>query len=223
MKKVIFLIPARSGSSVKEKNIKIYKNKPLIFHSIDVALKSKFSQRIIVSTDSKKIASISENYGAEIPFLRDKYSDDNSTVSQVTVDALKNLNIKKGTVVQLLPNCPLRNKNDIILSLNNFKKKSHKTQLSCFKYGWMNPWWAHKKVKNKYVSIFPKALKKRSQDLNDLYCPTGAIWISDIEILLKYKTFYNPFHTFFPLSIKASIDIDDKDDLMMAKSYLHIK
>ena len=34
--------------------------------------------RIIVSTDSKKIASISENYGAEIPFLRDKYSDDNS-------------------------------------------------------------------------------------------------------------------------------------------------
>ena len=51
MKKVIFLIPARSGSSVKEKNIKIYKNKPLIFHSIDVALKSKFSQRIIVSTD----------------------------------------------------------------------------------------------------------------------------------------------------------------------------
>ena len=222
--KFIAVIPARKGSKrIKNKNIINFYNKPLIAWTIESAIKSKVFDKIIVSTDSKKIASISENYGAEIPFLRDKYSDDNSTVSQVTVDALKNLNIKKGTVVQLLPNCPLRNKNDIILSLNNFKKKSHKTQLSCLKYGWMNPWWAHKKVKNKYVSIFPKALKKRSQDLNDLYCPTGAIWISDIEILLKYKTFYNPFHTFFPLSIKASIDIDDKDDLMMARSYFHIK
>ena len=77
---IITVIPARSGSkSIKDKNIIPYKGKPLIYYSIRAALKSKFINRVIVSTDSNKYKKISIKLGAEVPFLRPKkYSTDNS-------------------------------------------------------------------------------------------------------------------------------------------------
>ena len=56
--KILGIIPARSGSKgVKNKNIKLLKNKPLIFWTIKTALKSKLT-KVIVSTDSLKIKNI---------------------------------------------------------------------------------------------------------------------------------------------------------------------
>ena len=69
----IAIIPARSGSKrIKNKNIKLFFGKPLLFYSIQIALKSKLFDRVIVSTDSKKIAKLAKSFGAEAPFLRQK-------------------------------------------------------------------------------------------------------------------------------------------------------
>ena len=78
---IISIIPARSNSKrIKNKNIAKYKNKPLIAHSILQSIKSKYVNRTIVSTDSKKYANIAKKYGAEVPFLRPKnISKDSST------------------------------------------------------------------------------------------------------------------------------------------------
>ena len=80
-KKIIALIPARSGSErVKNKNIKILKNLPLIAYTIRSAINSKIFDKIIVSTDSKKYSNISKKFGADVPFLRPKkISKSNST------------------------------------------------------------------------------------------------------------------------------------------------
>ncbi len=70
---IIAVIGARGGSkSIPQKNIKLFCGKPLIAWTIEGALKSKYIDRIIVSTDSPKIAAIAKKYGAEIPFLRPK-------------------------------------------------------------------------------------------------------------------------------------------------------
>ena len=61
-KTILALIPARSGSnSIKNKNIKIYKGKPLLAHSILIAKRSSFIDKIIVSTDSKNIKKFQKN------------------------------------------------------------------------------------------------------------------------------------------------------------------
>ena len=53
-KKIIALIPARSGSErLKDKNIKNINGKPLLYYSIKSALKSKIFDEVVVSTDSK--------------------------------------------------------------------------------------------------------------------------------------------------------------------------
>ena len=58
--------------------------------------KSRIFDRIIVSTDSKKIASISKRCGAEIPFRRPKFiSDDYTSGASVITHSVKFL-IKEG-------------------------------------------------------------------------------------------------------------------------------
>ena len=75
------LIPARGGSkSIPKKNIKKYKDFPLLVHSILAAKKIRGITKVIVSTDCPNIKKIAIQYGAEVPFLRpDSISGDLST------------------------------------------------------------------------------------------------------------------------------------------------
>jgi CMP-N-acetylneuraminic acid synthetase len=69
--KTLAFIPARGGSvRVPNKNIKLLGGKPLISYTIECAKRSKYINRIIVSTDDKDIARIAKRYGAEVPFVR---------------------------------------------------------------------------------------------------------------------------------------------------------
>ena len=79
------LIPARKGSKgIPNKNIVDSFGKPLIYWTIEKALKSNCFDSIIVSTDSVEIAEISMDYGAEVPYLRPKnISCDNATRNDV--------------------------------------------------------------------------------------------------------------------------------------------
>ncbi len=93
----IAIIPARAGSErIKKKNIKIFHGKPIIAWSIQEALKSKLFKKVIVSTDSKKIAKIAKTFGAEVPFLRPKnISNDTAITSRVLIHAVSKIETKK--------------------------------------------------------------------------------------------------------------------------------
>ena len=68
---ILAIIPARGGSKgVYRKNLKNLNGKPLIGYTIEAAKKSKYIDRVVVSTDDAEIAEVSEKYGAEIPCLR---------------------------------------------------------------------------------------------------------------------------------------------------------
>ena len=138
----------------------------MIAWTIIAAKKTKAFKRIIVSTDNIKIAKIAKKYGAEVPFLRDKFFDDISPVSKATIYELNRASNhwkeKYDIVVQLMANCPLRNHYDIKNSLNRFITRKRKFQISCFKFGWMNPWWSFKLDRNKVGKpLFPTNVKKR--------------------------------------------------------------
>ena len=65
MKKVVAIIPARSGSKRLAKNILRFNNKPLIIWTIEAALKSRMIDKIIVSSNCKIIKKISYRYKKE--------------------------------------------------------------------------------------------------------------------------------------------------------------
>ena len=141
----ICIIPARSKSvRIKNKNIINFFEKPIIAYAIDVAKKSKLFKKIIVSTDSKKIAKIAINYGAEVPFLRSKKLSDNyTTTTDVIIDSIKKISSKNDTFCCCIyPTAVLINKNDLIMSFKKIKKlnadllvaiaRYHNSPLRCF-------------------------------------------------------------------------------------------
>ena len=73
-KEILVIIPARGGSKrISNKNIRNFLGKPLIAHTILQAKSNKLIDRVIVDTDSPKIASVAKKYGAEAPYLRPKH------------------------------------------------------------------------------------------------------------------------------------------------------
>jgi len=225
----IAIILARGGSKrLPRKNLLDFFGKPLIAWTIEAALESGCFEKVVVSTDDTEIAETAVMYGAEAPFLRNSAADDFSTSSQATyVGLMQSLEYwphEYETVVQLMANCPLRDSNDIVASINSFEMNNAPSQISCFKYGWMNPWWAAK-IDSKGIPhrIFETTKNIRSQDLPNLYGPTGAIWISKVDDFLVSKDFYMKGHRFEELSLVSSMDIDDESDFEMAKALYILK
>ena len=79
------IIPARSGSKrIKNKNIKNFYSKPIIFYAIDALKKSNLFSKIYVSTDSNKIRNLVNKKNLNIKELRPKkLASDNSPTMQV--------------------------------------------------------------------------------------------------------------------------------------------
>ncbi len=228
-KKSIAIILARGGSKrLPNKNILKLNNRPLIAWSIEAAINSEQFDRVLVSTDDKKILDIAKKYKAEAPFLRLKAADDYSPSSLATYYALlqaeKFWGEKYEFVAQLMANCPLRTSEDIKKSIKAFKKNKSPSQISCFRYGWMNPWWAVKlNKKGKPYKIFDRFSKKRSQDLPKLFCPSGALWIAKRNNFITQKDFYMRGHRFQELNWISALDIDVREDLEMANVCLKLR
>ncbi len=221
--KNIALIPARGGSKrIPKKNIVKFSGKPMIAWTIEAAVQSKRFEKVVVSTDDPEISYVAQQYGAEVPFLREEDADDFTPISTATLNySIRLQNIWEeeiDVVTQLMANCPLRTSEVIITFLDKFDELGAPFLLSCFKFGWMNPWWSLRKTETgEYEPMFPKALSVRSQDLDDLYCPTGSIWMAKLSSLEKDGTFYGNGYRFSEIPWESAIDIDDWSDLEFAK------
>ena len=161
----ICLIPARIGSKrIKEKNILNFYGKPLIYYSINNAIKSKIFDKIYVSTDSKKIKKIVEIYNAEVPYLRPKtLSNDEAIDNKVINFHLKKVKEKITYLCYLYPTSPMLRPKDLVNSFNFFKKKKINYLLSVKKF--------EKKNEKKILNIFSQKKKEKSKfiDIGQFY------------------------------------------------------
>ncbi len=210
-KKIIALIPARSGSErVKNKNIKILKNLPLIAYTIRSAINSKIFDKIIVSTDSKKYSNISKKFGADVPFLRPKkIAKSNSTDYEwvnFTIKKLLKIEKKKYTHFFILrPTSPFRTSKTIIRAWKLFNKVKTADSLRAIELCKQSP---YKMWTEKRNFIIPLLKKKKFEQpfynmqfksLPKIYVQNASLEISKISVLDKFKTITGkkiiPFYT----------------------------
>lgn len=215
------IIPARGGSKrIPKKNIHPFRARPLLAWTVEAALESGCFSRVVVSTDDEEIARVAREWGAEVPFLRQRAADDQASASAATLAAIDQCEghwkTTWDTVVQLFAVCPLRTSRHIRDAMEAFGSSSADFLLSAYRFHWTNPWWACTiDAQGVPTRLFPDAYV-RSQDLPSLYGPTGAIWIADVPALRRAGTFYGPGHVYWPMDWKAAVDIDTVEDLEMA-------
>ena len=220
---ILGIIPARSSSKeILCKNIQKLNNKPLLAYSIVAAKKSKLVNRVIVSTDDQKIASIAKNFGAEVPFLRPKkLSQDTTPTLDVIIHSLNYLSkyesYKPNIVTLLQPTTPLRTENEIDSSIKLLKKTKsdivlgvQKIKTHPFRAFWL---------KRKYLKPFKTNFLKyhQRQKFPIYYYPTGSIYTFWYKNLKKYDHIYGP--KIYPLILdnEINIDIDKLFDLFIAE------
>lgn len=225
----IAIILARGGSKrLPRKNVLPLGGRPMLAWSVSAAIDARCFDRVLVSTDDAEIAALARGLGAEAPFLRDMAADDHAPSSEATRVALRQAEAHWGerynTVAQLMANCPLRSAQDTREAMETFEASSAPAQISAFRFGWMNPWWAARwQADGQPDWLFPEARVARSQDLPPLYCPSGALWLAQRDAFLEGGSFYLPGHTLHPMHWMSAMDIDDEADLAMAEACLALR
>ncbi len=217
---MLAIIPARGGSKgVKNKNIKLLENKPLIAHTIIEAKKSKNIDRIIVSTDSEEIAEISLKYGAEVPFLRpSNISLDNSPILENYKFALKNLE-KNGSdyksFVALQPTSPFRNSEDIDKAVNLFLNNNVDSVISFVKENHPIEWNRLVRKDKTFFELMKSPIYNR-QNYNEIFRFNGAVYVFKKSLIMMNKI-YSENSMAYIMPESRSLDIDTEDDFLFAE------
>lgn len=225
----IAFIPARSGSKrIKNKNILIFKGKPLISYSVIAAIKSKIFNRVIVVTDSNRYANIAKSFGAEVPFLRPKkISLDNSPDIEWVKYAIKNLNLKNNDIFSILrPTNPFRTHKTIQRAWHLFQKykkqihslraiemcKQHPGKMWTLNGSFIKP------LLNKKIKGTPYH-SNQFKVLPPVYVQNASLEISFVNNVLKKNSISgNKIIPFFTKGLEG-FDINNKEDLVLLKNY----
>jgi len=225
--KVLGIIPARSGSKgIPGKNIAVIGSKPLIAWTIEIAKQAKNLDKIIVSTDSEKYASICKNYNVEVPFLRPpELSSDEATSEDVVIHTLKwmkkNEHYQPDYILYLQPTSPLRTADDIDQSINIAKEKNAYSVVSVELTN-RHPYFMKKIDSDGLISHYEKQVfpTPRRQELEPIYVLNGAIFLISTKIILDNKSWYGEKCYSYIMPPERSLEIDTPWDLHIANLLL---
>lgn len=222
-KKIIAIIPARGGSKgIPNKNIVDLCGKPLIQYSIDAAQNSKYIDKVIVSTDSEKIAEVSRKCGANVPFLRpESISGDVARSSDVVIHGIDFLKENYGDeydyVILLQPTSPLRTAKHIDKAIE-LCINSDSSSLVSVKEVNENPIIMRTIENNKLNEVLKfDGDNLRRQDLPKFYIFNGAIYITTVDFIKDNMVFVDDNTLPFIMEEQVSIDIDNMIDLKVVE------
>lgn len=227
--KLVALIPARSGSErLKNKNIKILNNKPLLAYSILAAKKTNLFEKIIVSTDSVKYKNIALKYGAEVPYLRKKMHSGSRSPDFYWVKDLLNYYEKNNYFFThffiLRPTNPFRTHRTIVRAWKKFCKYKCDSLRAVEKIKQRpEKMWT---LNRNFLSPYNKNLGKikgqpfynsQSKNFKKIYIQNASLEISKLFVLKKYKSITGKKIIPFFTKKYEGFDINDKQDFIEAK------
>lgn len=222
-KRVLAIIPARGGSKrLPGKNIMSFCGKPLIARTISQAMRSRYVDSVVVSTDDPKIARVAVKYGAEVPFVRPaKLSTDRATSVGVLLHCVKWME-RKGRqfdiIALLQATSPLRTEADIdgAIRLLSLKRATCIVSVCRAEH---NPLWTLRLGRSGSVKNFLKTKAAAgSAGRGAIYRLNGAVYAITCKELKGSKDFYRNRTYAYVMPAARSIDIDVKEDFMIAET-----
>ncbi|MCQ2084228.1 MAG: acylneuraminate cytidylyltransferase family protein [Bacteroidaceae bacterium] len=222
MDSLLVVIPARGGSKgLPGKNIRNLCGKPLICHSIDVARAITSDDNICVSTDSREIIDVVEQYNLKVPFLRPaEFATDSATTNDVLLHAIsyyENHGRHYKQILLLQPTSPLRTVNQVREAISMCRDdidmvvsvtKSHAPSVLCMDN------------EEGFVELVYNKQALGRQNLPVSYEFNGAIYVINVQNLKEKGLGGFTRRVKYVMPKESSIDIDDIYDFMLAENIL---
>jgi len=221
--RAVALVPARSGSGrLPDKNIRPLFGHPLLAYAITAARNAGVFDEVLLSSDSEAYLRIGEHYGAEAIRRPPELATSTADLIGVSIDALDHLaaqGYEPDILCLMMPCCPLRKSAEVRRHFEVFCAEDRTFQLSVMDYTFSYPEWA--------VDVDPDGAMRfhwgnevpgRSQELDRLYAPSGAVWLVRVSEFRKQRTFYGAPLYGEPMPTPDGIDIDTPEDFRLAQA-----
>jgi CMP-N-acetylneuraminic acid synthetase len=229
--KAIAFIFARGGSKgLPGKNTRLLGGKPLIAWSIERALQVDRISRVIVSTDSDEIASISKQFGAEVPFMRpaELAADDSSEWLSWRhgLEFLQNTTGRIPEVMVSVPTvAPLGKAIDIENCLNEYEKGLSDIVITVTK-AHRNPHFNMVRLNSDgsygLVNTIGSGITRR-QDAPTVYDMATICYVANSEFIMTHDSIFEGRVGAVHVPIERAIDIDTLLDFQIAEYLLNSK
>lgn len=217
--KILAVIPARGGSKgVVGKNIKPIAKKPLLAYTIEEAKKSKYIDRLVVSTEDEKIASVAKDFAAEVIRRPKELAQDDTPTPPVLLQVVNFLAQKENyfpdLVLLLSPTCPLRKAKHIDELIEKFLAKDYDCMISViFIY------------KHRYeitaddILLPVVADRPNRQQRKPVVLENGVIYLSTIDLIKQEKAVSGKIG-YYLMDDESSINIDEPIDFVIAEQLI---
>jgi len=219
----IFIFARKNSRGIKNKNLVKLKSKSLLFYSINIAKKIVKKENIYISSDNQKLEKFALKYG--INFIqRPKYLATSNSPEYLSwkhaINELKSKNINFDIFVSLPTTSPLRNKTDVLKTINKLNKKID-IVLTATKSS-RNPYFniVEKKKNGFYDVVTKKKNIFRRQDAPTTYDLNTVAFVSTPKYILNSKSIFDGRVQVNCTPLERSIDIDDKFDLKIAEKLM---
>lgn len=228
--KRLCIIPARSGSKrIKNKNIKNFHGKPMVYWPYKTAMKSNLFDEIHISTESASYIKILKEIKIHIKFKRPKslsndYTSSMAVLKHTVKEFIKN-NQYFDQIFFIYPCSPLIEVKDLLKAERVFRKLKIKTGIiSVGEFSSPIQWAYMLNTKNKISPLMPKYFNYRSQDLEQFYYDSGNFGIFDTDYILNsnFKNLHKEIYG-YKISKYKAIDIDDIEDWKIAEKLFNPK
>ncbi len=216
--KYVAFIPARKNSKrLKKKNILKISQKSLVDIAINSTKNIKKITKVVISSDDEQILKKKSLYSSKKFFFvkrKKKLSHDRTSLERVILDYLLNDNSieKPENIILLQPTSPLRNSKHIQDSINFFEENKYDSVLS----GYLDKVFMWN-INTKKSLTYNYKSRKNSQFMNRFFFENGAIFIFNTKNFLQKKSRLFGKIGFYTMNKYDSIDIDDKEDLKIAR------
>jgi len=224
--KILGTICARGKSKgVKNKNIRNLVGKPLIAYTIEYLKEWGKADRIVCSTDSKEIADIAMEYGAEVPYMRPaELATDTASkllvLQHIVKFCEKQENIKYDIIVDLDPTAPLRKKMFVQEAFKKFVESDANNLYSVCK-AHKNPYFNIVEVnENGYAHLCKDSNIVCRQDAPLAYNVNASIYIYRRDFLMNTNTLHSNKTIIYEMPEIASTDIDREIDFKFVEFLL---
>lgn len=211
--KILAIIPARAGSKgIPNKNIRIIGGHPLVYFSINNALKSKLITDVIVTTDSPEVRIIAEQMGARVKWRDSSLCGDDVTLDSVIADAVP-VETQWDYIVTMQPTSPTLKVVTLDLAIKYTISNDLDTLISVINAPHLS--WGE--VNGKKVPNYKQRLNR--QYLPPCYMETGAFVVSKASVVTPQTRIGNKIDV-FEISQDESQDVDNFDDLRIVAATL---